>query len=130
MASSPSPVRDRAAIAGIGRTRYARNIGMTEHETALQAIRAALSEAAISPTEVDAIFKVETDPNDEGVIARSLGVKNLRAWGCMGWGGGAACAPVVHAAWAVANGVANVAVAFRARNRGSGGRPWVRSGAV
>ena len=46
-----------------------------------------------------------------------------------GYGGGAGCAPVVQAAMAIASGMATVAVAFRARNRGSGGRPWARTGA-
>jgi acetyl-CoA acetyltransferase len=81
---------------------------------------------------VDAIFKIETpgeEPNSELEIARNLGVPNLRAWGGAGYGGGAACAPVVQAAVAIATGMASVAVAVRARNRGSGGRPWARTGA-
>jgi acetyl-CoA acetyltransferase len=124
-------IRDRTAIAGIGTTEYVRDIGRTELETALEAIHMALDDAGITPREVDAIFKVETpgeDSNSELELARNLGAGPLRAWGGFGYGGGAACAPTVHAALAVATGMASVAVAIRARNRGSGGRPWAKTG--
>ncbi|MCH8948757.1 MAG: lipid-transfer protein, partial [Chloroflexi bacterium] len=62
-------------------------------------------------------------------LARNLGVPNLRAWGGTDYGGGAACGPIVHAVMAIACGMASVAVAFRARNRGSGTRPWAKTGA-
>lgn len=125
-------IRDRTAIAGIGTTEYVKNIGRSELQTSLEAIRLALDDAGLKAAEVDAIFKVETpgeDSNSELEIARNLGVRSLRAWGAAGYGGGAACAPVVFSALAVASGMADVAVAVRARNRGSGGRPWARTGA-
>ena len=125
-------IRDRTAIVGIGTTEYARDIGRPELQTALEAVRAACDDAGLAPRDVDAIFKIETpgeEPNSELDIARNLGVANLRAWGGAGYGGGAACAPVAHAAMAVASGMASVAVALRARNRGSGGRPWAKTGA-
>lgn len=124
-------IRDRTAIVGIGTTEYVKNIGRSELQTSLEAIRLALEDAGLKPAEVDAIFKVETpgeDSNSELEIARNLGVRSLRAWGAAGYGGGAACAPVVFSAMAVATGMADVAVAVRARNRGSGGRPWARTG--
>lgn len=120
-------LRDRTAIAGIGTTAYARDIGRSEQQTAQEAIRAAIADAGLQPRDVDAIFKVDMDPNSELDLARTLGVRNLRAWGSAGWGGGAACIPVILAAQAVASGMAEVAVAFRSRNRGSGGRPWVKA---
>jgi len=132
MTDGPSVIRDRTAIAGIGTTEYVRNIGRSELETALEAIHGALDDAGLSGRDVDAIFKIETpgeNPNSELEIARNLGVRELRCWGGFGYGGGAACAPVVHGAMAVATGMASVAVAVRARNRGSGGRPWTRTGA-
>jgi acetyl-CoA acetyltransferase len=131
MMPEPSIIRDRTAIVGIGTTEYVRDIGRSELETALEAIHMALNEAGLAARDVDAIFKIETpgeDPNSELEIARNLGAGALRCWGGFGYGGGAACAPVVHAAMAVATGMASVAVAIRARNRGSGGRPWARTG--
>lgn len=124
-------LRDKTAIIGTGTTEYAKNIGRSELQTALEAIHAALDDAGLTPRDVDAIFKVETpgeDSNNEIELARNLGISNLRAWGGMGFGGGAACGPVVHAAMAIVSGLASVAIAVRARNRGSGGRPWARTG--
>ena len=125
-------IRDKTAIAGIGTTEYVRNIGRSEMQTAIEASSAALDDAGLTPKDVDAIFKIET-PGEESVneldLARNLAVPNLRAWGGAGYGGGAACAPVVLAALAIAGGTANVALAYRARNRGSGGRPWAKAGA-
>ncbi len=124
--------RDKTAIVGIGTTEYVKNIGRSELETSLEAIHQALDDAALTPAEVDALYKIETpgeDGNSELNVARNLGANNLRAWGGFGYGGGGACAPVVYAAMAVATGMASVAVAFRARNRGSGARPWSKTGA-
>ncbi len=125
-------IRDKTAIAGIGTTEYVRNIGRTELETALEVTHAALEDAGLNANDVDAIFKVET-PGEESIseldLARNLGVPNLRAWGGTDYGGGAACGPIVHAVMAIACGMASVAVAFRARNRGSGTRPWAKTGA-
>src|SRR5207247_6511796 len=42
----------------------------------------------------------------------------------VGYGGGAGCGAVGHAAMAIATGAAECVVVWRARNRGSGGRPW------
>jgi acetyl-CoA acetyltransferase len=124
-------VRDKTAIVGIGTTEYVRNIGVSELETAVRVIRDALDDAGLTVRDVDAVFKIET-PGEESVseldIARNMAIANLRAWGGAGFGGGAACAPVVMAANAIASGQASVAVAFRARNRGSGGRPWAKAG--
>lgn len=124
-------IRDKTAIVGMGTTEYVKNIGRPELETSLEVIHQGLDEAGLSARDVDAIFKVETpgeDTTNEMELARNLGVRNLRAWGGMGFGGGAACGPVVHAAMAIASGMADVAVAVRARNRGSGGRPWAKTG--
>ena len=124
--------RDETAIVGIGTTEYVKNIGRSELETSLEAIHQALDDAGLTPAEVDALYKIETpgeDGNSELNVARNLGANNLRAWGGFGYGGGGACAPVVYAAMAVATGMASVAVAFRARNRGSGARPWSKTGA-
>ncbi|MDZ4278115.1 MAG: lipid-transfer protein, partial [Dehalococcoidia bacterium] len=51
-------MRDKTAIAGIGTTEYARNIGRPELQTALEAIGAALDDAGLTARDVDAIFKI------------------------------------------------------------------------
>jgi acetyl-CoA acetyltransferase len=122
-------VRDKAAIVGIGHTEYVRRIGRSERETAHEAALAALADAGLEPRDVDGIFYVEGQNGQAADLGRRLAAPNLRCWAAAGGGGGAACAPVVHAAMAIASGMCEVAVAYRARNRGAvGGRPWAKTG--
>jgi len=58
-------------------------------------------------------------------MARILGVQNIRAFGEVDYGGGAGCPTIAHAALAIENSLADVVLVWRARNRSSGGRPWV-----
>jgi acetyl-CoA acetyltransferase len=64
------------------------------------------------------------ETTSEVEIARNLGIPNLRFFGEVGYGGGGGCAAVGHAAMAIETGWAHTVVCWRARNRGSGGRPW------
>ena len=122
-------IRDKAAIVGIGQTEYVRRIGRSERETAHEASLAALADAGLETRDVDGVFYVEGQSGQGADLARRLGAPNLRAWAAAGGGGGAACAPVVHAAMAIAAGMCEVAIAYRARNRGAvGGRPWAKTG--
>ncbi len=124
-------IRDKAAIVGIGQTEYVRRIGRSERETAHEASRAALADAGLSARDVDGIYYVEGQSGQATDLARRLGVPNLRSWAAASGGGGAACAPVVHAAMAIASGVCEVAIAYRARNRGAvGGRPWAKTSSL
>src|SRR2546423_5311348 len=117
-------LRDAAAIVGIGHTEFAKDIGRPERTIALEAITAALHDAGLSPSEVDGVVKFTMEPTVEVEIAGNLGVPNLRYFGEVGYGGGAACGAIGHAAMAIACGMADCVVVWRARNRGSGGRPW------
>lgn len=117
-----------ASIVGIGETEYARDIGRTEIRAALEACWLALEDAGIGAAEVDGIFQVEGQVGEPWDLARRLALPNLRAWGTMGEGGGAALGPVIQATLAVSSGMCDVAIAYRARNRGSGGRPWAATG--
>src|SRR5205807_300659 len=87
-------------------------------------ITAALEDAGLSASDVDGLVKFTMETTVEVEIARNLGIPNLRFFGEVGYGGGAGCGAVGHAAMAIASGVANCVVVWRARNRGSGGRPW------
>ncbi len=117
-----------AAIVGIGHTEFSKDLGRPERTAALEAICAALDEAGIAPAEVDGLVRFDMENTSEVEIAQSLGLEALRFFGEIGYGGGAGCATVGHAAMAIAAGRASVVVCWRARNRSSGGRPWARTG--
>ena len=104
------PLRDVAAIAGIGATEFSKNSGRSELKLALEAIGAALADAGIAPQEVDGLCTYAMDKNPEIEVFRNLGGRELKFFSRIDYGGGAACAPLLQAALAVAGGVAQVVV--------------------
>jgi len=117
-------LKDRSAIVGIGQLPFSKNIGKPEHVTALEASVLALEDAGLGPADIDGMVKWSIQTTAENVIARNLGVPNLRFFGEVGYGGGGGCGTVAHAAAAIAAGMARCVLIYRSRNRGSGGRPW------
>ena len=122
-------MKRRAAIVGLGQTSFSKDIGLPERTIALQAISAALDDAGLTPSDVDGLVRFDLESTTEVEIARNLGIPNLRFFAALPYGGGAGCATVALAAMAIATGQASVVVCWRARNRGSGGRPWAGTGA-
>ncbi len=59
------------------------------------------------------------DTSSEIAVARELGMKEMRFFSRINYGGGAACATVQQAAMAVATGVADVVVCYRGFNERS-----------
>ena len=118
-------IRDKTAIVGIGQTEWGKGLPDAESVLALRAISAALDDAGIEPGEVDALSSYTLETTDEVDIARNLGLGDITWFSQVGYGGGAGCGVVGHAATAVASGQANVAVAWRSRKRGAArSRPW------
>jgi acetyl-CoA acetyltransferase len=117
-------VSRKAVIAGIGQSEFSKNIGRSERTIALEAIQQALVDAGVPPTEVDGLVRFDLEETTEVEIARNLGIGNLRFFAETGYGGGGGCATLALAALAVEAGRAHTVVCWRARNRGSGGRPW------
>ncbi|GAA4724707.1 lipid-transfer protein [Phytohabitans rumicis] len=111
-----------AAIAGIGATEFSKDSGRSELRLAVEAVRAALADAGLSPSDVDGLATFTMDSNLEIAVARELGLPQLTFFSQIGYGGGAACAVVQQAAMAVATGVAEVVVCYRALNERSGRR--------
>nr|WP_034276120.1 lipid-transfer protein [Haloechinothrix halophila] len=111
-----------AAIAGIGATEFSKDSGRSELRLASEAVRAALADAGLEPADVDGLVTFTMDSNAEIAVARELGMGDLRFFSRIGYGGGAAAATVQQAAMAVATGVADVVVAYRAFNERSGHR--------
>ena len=114
----------RAAIVGIGQTEFSKDSGRTEMRMAVEAVSAALDDAGLTVGDVDGFTTFTMDTNEEIEVARTLGVDELKFFSRVHYGGGAACAIVQQAAMAVATGVADVVVAYRALN----GRSWRRLG--
>jgi acetyl-CoA acetyltransferase len=111
-----------AAIAGIGATEFSKDSGRSELRLAAEAAADALADAGLSPSDVDGLVTFAMDSTAEIALARELGVGELTFFSHVGYGGGAACATVQQAAMAVATGVAQVVVCYRALNERSGHR--------
>jgi acetyl-CoA acetyltransferase len=112
----------RAAIAGIGATEFSKDSGRSELKLATEAVRSALEDAGLAPADVDGLVTFTQDTNTEAAVARELGIPHLTFFSRIHYGGGAACATVQQAAMAVATGVAEVVVCYRAFNERSGQR--------
>lgn len=110
----------RAAIAGIGATEFSKNSGRSELRLAAEAVQSAIADAGLTPADVDGLVSFTMDTNAEIAVARSVGIKEMTYFSRIHYGGGAACATVQQAAMAVATGVADVVVAYRAFNERSG----------
>ena len=95
------------AIAGIGATEFSKDSGRSELRLAVEAVTSALADAGLTAADVDGLVTFTMDGNAEIAVARELGVRELRFFSQVGYGGGAACGCVQHAAMAtVAAGVA------------------------
>lgn len=109
----------RTAIAGIGATEFSKKSGRSELQLALEAIRAALEDAGLTPADVKGLVTFTADNTSETEIARYLGIPEMTYFARTPFGGGGACATVEFAGMAVASGVADVVVCYRAFNERS-----------
>ncbi|MDA8356318.1 MAG: lipid-transfer protein [Actinomycetota bacterium] len=118
-------VRDAAAIVGIGQTAFGKQLSEPEPELAATAVLAALRDAGIEPSDVDGLCSFTSETTEEVALAKTIGAGDITFFSQVGYGGGAGCATVGHAAMAVATKQADVVVAWRSRKRGArGSRPW------
>ncbi|SES44448.1 Acetyl-CoA acetyltransferase [Streptomyces sp. yr375] len=112
----------RAAIVGVGATEFSKDSGRSELRLAVESVRAALADAGLAPADVDGLVTFTMDTNPEITVAQACGMGELSFFSRVHYGGGAACATVQQAALAVATGVAEVVVCYRAFNERSGRR--------
>jgi acetyl-CoA acetyltransferase len=132
-------IRDRAAVVGIGQTRFAKQLGVSELEMAVEAIWAACEDAGISPGDIDGIARYDMEQIDEEQLLALLGGPHLRYFAGTSFGGGGSASVLVLAASAIAAGMAETVLVFRSRARGKhsgygrasvqGGRYWEKVGA-
>lgn len=131
-------LRNRAAIAGIGQTPFAKSLERDELDLACEAIEAACADAGVDVRDVDGAVSYHIEQVSETDLASTLGMTGLTWFARTPSGGGGAASTVVLAATAVATGMARRVIAFRSRNRGKrsayggnpnqGGRPWAKAG--
>lgn len=131
-------IRDKAAVAGIGQTRFAKSLGQSETEMAVEAIWNACDDAGISPREIDGLVRYDLEQTDEENLLALLGGPDLQFFAGTPFGGGGAASVLVVAASAVASGMARHVLVYRSRARGKnssygrggnqGGRYWQKLG--
>ncbi|UNS97806.1 lipid-transfer protein [Streptomyces tubbatahanensis] len=112
----------RAAVVGIGATPFTKDSGSSELALAVEAVRAALDDAGLTPGDVDGMVTFTMDTSPEITVAQAAGIGELSFFSRVHYGGGAACATVQQAALAVACGLAETVVCYRAFNERSGRR--------
>ncbi len=118
-------LRGRIAVVGVGETEYYKRGGSPDPEfkLALKAIIRACEKAGISPRDVDGFASYSNDRSDPSRLAAAMGCKELR-FANMQWGGGGGggSGAIGNAAAAVATGLAECVVVFRALAQGQFGR--------
>ena len=120
--SKSNLLKDKASIVGIGATEFSKDSGRSEMSLACEAVKAAIEDAGLTPQDVDGMVCFSAETNPEIDIAKHLGMEELTFYSRIHHGGGAAAATIQQAAMAVATGVADVVVAYRAFNERSGHR--------
>lgn len=112
------------AIVGVSETDWSKNSGRTPHTLALEAVKNAIDDAGLKPTDVDGFLSYsEMDSSDPMNVANGLGVRpNMY---CEIFGGGSSTEYLVGTAiGAIEAGMAETVAIFRAMN----GRSGVRMG--
>jgi acetyl-CoA acetyltransferase len=109
-----------AAIVGIGQTEFSKNSGRSELQLASEAVRAAIEDAGLTPRDIDGTVTFIEDPNGELALMRSVGIEELTWTSRSVFGGGGSASTIEHAFAAVASGMANAVVVYRAFNERSG----------
>ncbi len=123
--STERGLRGKVAVVGVGETTYYKRSGRPESEFALACwpILAACEDAGVAVADVDGFASYANDRNEPSGLAAALGLPELR-FSDMQWGsgGGGAAGAVANAAAAVAFGLADCVVVFRALTQGQFGR--------
>jgi acetyl-CoA acetyltransferase len=118
-------LRGQVAVAGVGETTYYRHGQAPEPEfdLCLKAILAACADAGIDPRDIDGFASYSNDRNDPPSLATALGTHELR-FSNMQWGGGGGggAGAMANASAAIAGGLADCVVVYRALAQGQFGR--------
>ena len=114
--------RSKAVIAGIGQTEFSKDSGRSELQLACEAIKLALDDAGLRPSDVDGFSTFTIDNNEDVDIVRSMGIETLRFSSRTPHGGGGSMATLAHGMAAVEAGLCKTFVCLRAMNERSEAR--------
>jgi len=118
-------MKDKTAIVGIGQTVFEKKSEDTELILACKAIKDALGDAGIEPSEVDSLGSYTLEETEGFEIARNLGFGEMHYWSEAPYGGGASCAAIGQVAMSISSGISEVGVVWRSRKRGDpSSRMW------
>ena len=121
-------LKDKAAITGVGDTRYSRGTDKTALELTLEASIAAISDAGLNPKDIDGLIPYAASPLVAEDLMTNFGSENIRFSATTPMGGASMVAAVQCAAMAVATGVANHVLVPLGRDGYSGARIGGRIG--
>lgn len=111
------------AVIGIGRTEYSRSSGRTTRAMAVEACREAITDAGLTPTDVDGICTYMVNDSEQPIyVGWALGIEEL-AWANAMYGGGNLVADQIATAAAVIEaGMCRAVLVYRSLNGRSGHR--------
>jgi acetyl-CoA acetyltransferase len=136
MADASRFPRAQVAIVGIGATEFSRDSGVGVFTLAAEAVKAAVSDAGLDLAEVDGLCTYGTnDSISPNILSQALGIRSLSFYVDQFYGGSVSMTMLGQATLALAAGVADCVVCYRALNgrsgvrvNGSGGgggrQPW------
>ena len=114
--STPRYLRDKYAIIGVGETTYTRGSGRTTRALGTWAIRNAMADAGIKPSEIDGMLSYSgNDSTASTMLAGDLGIRLNFYMDVMG-GGSSTEALIGIAIGVIEAGMCKTVVIFRAMN--------------
>jgi acetyl-CoA acetyltransferase len=115
--------RGEVAIVGIGCTEFSRDSGVGVFTLAGRAVRAAVADAGLDIADVDGLCTYGTnDSIAPNILAQALGVQSLSFYVDQFYGGSVSMTMLGQATLALASGIADCVVCYRALNGRSGVR--------
>jgi acetyl-CoA acetyltransferase len=123
MADAARFPRGEAALVGIGCTEYSRDSGVSVFALAARAVKSAVEDAGLSLADVDGLCTF--GPNDSippNLLAQAIGIPSLSFYVDQFFGGSVSLTMLGQASLALAAGVADCVVCYRAINGRSGTR--------
>jgi acetyl-CoA acetyltransferase len=118
------------AVAGVGYSPISRNAALDINRLTFTACKAALDDAGLAPSDVDAVVEYQFGMGDAPTAIaaqRLLGIRNLNMFNDIMGSGPSGLASAMDAAMAIASGVCNTALIYRCMTKAAGHTGAVRT---